>query len=269
MQIPPKPKSCSTDPANTASPFPPQLPHRHLAHPTHLQPQSLNTMASKAIPSHLKPPGAGNGEAAEFARKHHGKSQSHVVSKACFHSFFSPYLDGHARVDEREREHTEHTSSPFRSNGGPMSSCTFGIESRSTWHKHRNQQVLSREYSEKARRLNGSLADLRNGDTVGSPIRARHDNQLNLMYHAQSDIDSDKLLAILNIKIARNLTISMLSCGTVYRDVTSVFRPYRKPRRGAFINESTHPSKGHLRQFISQQLQPLRFHHIPIQEPPQ
>ncbi|KAE9990596.1 hypothetical protein EG327_001239 [Venturia inaequalis] len=35
-------------------------------------------MASKAIPSHLKPPGAGNGEAAEFARKHHGKSQSHM-----------------------------------------------------------------------------------------------------------------------------------------------------------------------------------------------
>lgn len=43
-------------------------------------------MAS-AIPSHLKPSANGNananvanGEANEFARKHHGKTQSHVVS---------------------------------------------------------------------------------------------------------------------------------------------------------------------------------------------
>ncbi|KAF2404497.1 UTP-glucose-1-phosphate uridylyltransferas-like protein [Trichodelitschia bisporula] len=38
-------------------------------------------MASKAIPSHLKPnPSSGDaGAASEFARKHHGKSQSHVA----------------------------------------------------------------------------------------------------------------------------------------------------------------------------------------------
>ena len=38
-------------------------------------------MTSKAIPSHLKPAAAqGNGDA-DFARKHHGKTQSHVVSR--------------------------------------------------------------------------------------------------------------------------------------------------------------------------------------------
>jgi hypothetical protein len=38
-------------------------------------------MASRsAIPSHLKPDAAG--EAADFARKHHGKTQSHVVRLA-------------------------------------------------------------------------------------------------------------------------------------------------------------------------------------------
>jgi len=31
------------------------------------------------LPSHLKPSGLGNGDA-EFARKHHGKTQSHMVS---------------------------------------------------------------------------------------------------------------------------------------------------------------------------------------------
>lgn len=48
-------------------------------------------MAS-AIPSHLKPSGNGsananvaNGEANEFARKHHGKTQSHVVSATVPH----------------------------------------------------------------------------------------------------------------------------------------------------------------------------------------
>lgn len=41
-------------------------------------------MASKAIPSHLKAQANGDGDAAEFARKHHGKTQSHVVSS--FHS---------------------------------------------------------------------------------------------------------------------------------------------------------------------------------------
>jgi hypothetical protein len=39
------------------------------------------TMASRAIPSHLKPSAAaGNRDAESFARKHHGKTQSHVVS---------------------------------------------------------------------------------------------------------------------------------------------------------------------------------------------
>ena len=45
--------------------------------------------AKSALPSHLKSSGlAGNanGEAAEFARKHHGKTQSHMVSV-----FFIPF----------------------------------------------------------------------------------------------------------------------------------------------------------------------------------
>jgi hypothetical protein len=37
-------------------------------------------MASKsAIPQHLKAAAVPNGEASDFARKHHGKTQSHVV----------------------------------------------------------------------------------------------------------------------------------------------------------------------------------------------
>lgn len=36
-----------------------------------------------ALPSHLKPSGLGNGDA-EFAKKHHGKTQSHMVSST-FH----------------------------------------------------------------------------------------------------------------------------------------------------------------------------------------
>jgi len=40
-----------------------------------------------ALPAHLKPSTLGNGDAAaEFAKKHHGKTQSHMVS--------SPFLDG-------------------------------------------------------------------------------------------------------------------------------------------------------------------------------
>ena len=42
-------------------------------------------MASKsAIPTHLKNAAAANGDAADFARKHHGKTQSHVVRYTCF-----------------------------------------------------------------------------------------------------------------------------------------------------------------------------------------
>jgi hypothetical protein len=35
--------------------------------------------AKSAIPTHLKNSAAANGDAADFARKHHGKTQSHVV----------------------------------------------------------------------------------------------------------------------------------------------------------------------------------------------
>lgn len=33
-----------------------------------------------ALPSHLKPSSNGGDEGGDFARRHHGKSQSHVVS---------------------------------------------------------------------------------------------------------------------------------------------------------------------------------------------
>jgi hypothetical protein len=37
-------------------------------------------MASRAIPSHLKPSAAAGGQDGDFTQRHHGKSQSHVVS---------------------------------------------------------------------------------------------------------------------------------------------------------------------------------------------
>jgi hypothetical protein len=37
-------------------------------------------MASRAIPSHLKPSAAEGGEGGFSSQRHHGKSQSHVVS---------------------------------------------------------------------------------------------------------------------------------------------------------------------------------------------
>jgi hypothetical protein len=43
--------------------------------------------SKSAIPAHLKSSGLNNADAAEkaeFARKHHGKSQSHMVSPASF-----------------------------------------------------------------------------------------------------------------------------------------------------------------------------------------
>lgn len=46
-----------------------------------------SAQTKSAIPSHLK--NAANGSDG-FAERHHGKSQSHVVSPA---SFFSSYLD--------------------------------------------------------------------------------------------------------------------------------------------------------------------------------
>ena len=42
---------------------------------------NMASKISSALPSHLKPSGASNGDAdGAFARKHHGKTQSHVVS---------------------------------------------------------------------------------------------------------------------------------------------------------------------------------------------
>jgi len=52
-------------------------------------------MSSKAIPAHLRNPANGEGDeagAAEFARKHHGKTQSHVVSCQFFVPRFVPRL---------------------------------------------------------------------------------------------------------------------------------------------------------------------------------
>jgi UTP--glucose-1-phosphate uridylyltransferase len=40
----------------------------------------MASIASKALPSHLRPSGLGDEADGGFARKHHGKSQSHVVS---------------------------------------------------------------------------------------------------------------------------------------------------------------------------------------------
>lgn len=51
-------------------------------------------MSSKAIPSHLRPQvaaTAGNGAPEkEFERKHHGKTQSHVVSSVSSDLFINP-----------------------------------------------------------------------------------------------------------------------------------------------------------------------------------
>ncbi|QDS70308.1 hypothetical protein FKW77_008239 [Venturia effusa] len=86
-------------------------------------------MASRAIPSHLKPPGAGNGEAAEFARKHHGKSQSHVVSEAAF------ILCLPASTTEREGGDPGHMITVTGRGKAYLSFYTFGIKSK----KHRAQ----------------------------------------------------------------------------------------------------------------------------------
>lgn len=37
-----------------------------------------------ALPGHLKSALGGNGDAADFAKKHHGKTQSHMVSAGSF-----------------------------------------------------------------------------------------------------------------------------------------------------------------------------------------
>jgi UTP--glucose-1-phosphate uridylyltransferase len=47
-----------------------------------------------ALPSHLKPSSLSpNGDPAEFARKHHGKTQSHMVSYSS--SFYQIDIRGH------------------------------------------------------------------------------------------------------------------------------------------------------------------------------
>jgi hypothetical protein len=50
-----------------------------------------------ALPAHLKLSGLGNGDAnAEFARKHHGKTQSHMVSCSYFDCWIElAWQDGH------------------------------------------------------------------------------------------------------------------------------------------------------------------------------
>lgn len=59
-------------------------------------------MASKAIPSHLKAALGGGtangGDSADFQRRHHGKTQSHVVSSIVgSDAFANPYLLADAR----------------------------------------------------------------------------------------------------------------------------------------------------------------------------
>ena len=47
---------------------------------------------SKAIPSHLKPSSAEGKNGEEFKQRHHGKTQSHVVSSFLhFHKHNSPW----------------------------------------------------------------------------------------------------------------------------------------------------------------------------------
>jgi hypothetical protein len=50
-------------------------------------------MASRAIPSHLKPSAAAGGQGeGEFTQRHHGKSQSHVVSTPVYPSTATPII---------------------------------------------------------------------------------------------------------------------------------------------------------------------------------
>lgn len=62
--------------------------------PFPLLPVELHThkMASKAIPSHLKPQAAENSGAEGFTARHHGKTQSHMVSATPFPRSFAEAL---------------------------------------------------------------------------------------------------------------------------------------------------------------------------------
>jgi hypothetical protein len=54
----------------------------------------MSGLIKQALPAHMKPASAngGNGEEA-FKRKHHGKTQSHMVSSALTHHLFSLSAD--------------------------------------------------------------------------------------------------------------------------------------------------------------------------------
>ncbi|EON68487.1 hypothetical protein W97_07697 [Coniosporium apollinis CBS 100218] len=61
-----------------------------------------------ALPSHLKPSAAGNGDSDGFARKHHGKTQSHVTSGRLFAAQrlgFDVSIDEAILADERALHH--------------------------------------------------------------------------------------------------------------------------------------------------------------------
>ncbi|XTI91928.1 hypothetical protein V2W45_757989 [Cenococcum geophilum] len=72
-------------------------------------------MASRAIPSHLKPSAAaGNGDAESFARKHHGKTQSHVVG-GLFSVSRSPAMLARPIARPSQRQRHPHTRTAFTS----------------------------------------------------------------------------------------------------------------------------------------------------------
>lgn len=62
------------------------VPYTTLSSRNNLFSPQTYTMASRAIPSHLKPSAAEGGEGGFSSQRHHGKSQSHVVStlSLCF-----------------------------------------------------------------------------------------------------------------------------------------------------------------------------------------
>jgi len=79
---------------SVTDPLPGPVSPVHLCSPSAYSPPTPKThkMASKAIPSHLKPSAAAGGQGdGDFTQRHHGKSQSHVVS-SCFCSLRLPPL---------------------------------------------------------------------------------------------------------------------------------------------------------------------------------
>src|SRR5258708_5377843 len=85
-------------------------------------------MASKAIPSHLKPSSAaGNGDGDSFARKHHGKTQSHVVSD--FHALLPAPAELHERPSPAFSE--RRNTAPSRRSPIERVELVFSLASRS------------------------------------------------------------------------------------------------------------------------------------------